>query len=62
MFKNCNFDEDSKSLHNNPSLLDLFLKKKAKKRLARWRTIATADCSKTNLLKNAEATGRPRTK
>ena len=39
-----------------------FLKGKAKRRLARWRTIATADRSKNKPAENAEATGRPSTK
>jgi len=37
--------------------LDLFLKRKAKRRLARWQTIATADCSKN---KPAEKSRRDR--
>ena len=39
-----------------------FLQAKAKRRPARWRTIATADRSKNKPAENAEATGRPSTK
>eukprot|EP00957_Ditylum_brightwellii_P001903 146412-Ditylum_brightwellii.AAC.1 len=44
MYKNCDYNKES--LRNNASLLDLFLKRKAKRRLARWQTIASADRSK----------------
>jgi len=45
-YKNCDYNKDSKLLRNKASLLDLFPKRKAKRRLARWRPIATADRSK----------------
>ena len=46
MYKNCDFNKGSNQSRNKASLLDLFLKRKAKRGLARWQTIATSNRSK----------------